>query len=187
MDQHHDRMDPGLRRQPEFAELTGRRPIGDPTIGARPGAGKQVGIGDGRGPRRAGGQQERGARRHRQTASPTCHRVQFFLLAVAKATAPGYRYEGLLHGWIKTSAAREMKSMALKARPEARPDRLTVLTFCAAACTVILTGFTLWALRHILTPIALAAFLLLLIDGLARGDFSAACRSCRAWRASLWP
>ena len=58
--------------------------------------------------------------------------------------------------------------MALSARPSARPDRLAVLTFCAAACTVILTGFTLWALRHILTPIALAAFLLLLIDGLAR-------------------
>jgi predicted PurR-regulated permease PerM len=30
------------------------------------------------------------------------------------------------------------------------------------------SGFTLWALRHILTPLALAVFLLLMIDGLAR-------------------
>ena len=32
----------------------------------------------------------------------------------------------------------------------------------------VLVGFSLWALRHLLTPLALAAFLLLLIDGLAR-------------------
>src|ERR1700722_1967391 len=53
-------------------------------------------------------------------------------------------------------------------RTERRGNRLSVLTACVATCTVILVGFTLWALRHILTPIALAIFLLLLIDGLAR-------------------
>ena len=47
-------------------------------------------------------------------------------------------------------------------------DRLTVLTYAVAAIAVILAGFSLWALRHILAPVALAAFLLLLIDGLAR-------------------
>jgi AI-2 transport protein TqsA len=47
-------------------------------------------------------------------------------------------------------------------------DRLTVLTYAVAAIAAMLGGFTLWALRHILAPVALAAFLLLLIDGLAR-------------------
>jgi len=37
------------------------------------------------------------------------------------------------------------------------------------ALAVIATGFALWALRSILTPLALAVFLLLMIDGLARG------------------
>jgi AI-2 transport protein TqsA len=53
-------------------------------------------------------------------------------------------------------------------RTERKGNRLSVLTACVATCTVILVGFTLWALRHILTPVALAIFLLLLIDGLAR-------------------
>ena len=53
-------------------------------------------------------------------------------------------------------------------RTERRGNRLSVLVVCAATCTVILAGFTLWALRHILTPIALAVFLLFLVDGLAR-------------------
>jgi predicted PurR-regulated permease PerM len=33
----------------------------------------------------------------------------------------------------------------------------------------LMTGFTLWAIREFLTPFALAIFLLLMIDGLARG------------------
>jgi len=33
----------------------------------------------------------------------------------------------------------------------------------------LMTGFTLWAIREFLTPFALAVFLLLMIDGLARG------------------
>jgi AI-2 transport protein TqsA len=63
----------------------------------------------------------------------------------------------------------ETKLMNPTAPLSGRGDRISVLTFCVATCTVILTGFTLWALRHILTPVALAAFLLLLIDGLERG------------------
>jgi AI-2 transport protein TqsA len=55
-----------------------------------------------------------------------------------------------------------------KSRPARTLDRLTVMTYAVAAIAVMLTGFTLWALRHILAPVALAAFLLLLIDGLAR-------------------
>ncbi len=53
-------------------------------------------------------------------------------------------------------------------RTTGTPDRLTVLTYAVAAIAVMLGGFTLWALRHILAPVALAAFLLILIDGLAR-------------------
>ena len=33
----------------------------------------------------------------------------------------------------------------------------------------LMTGFTLWAIREFLTPFVLAIFLLLMIDGLARG------------------
>ena len=33
----------------------------------------------------------------------------------------------------------------------------------------LMVGFTLWAIREFLTPFALAVFLLLMIDGLARG------------------
>lgn len=47
-------------------------------------------------------------------------------------------------------------------------DRLVVLIYWVAVGTVILAGFALWALRHILTPVALAAFMLVMIDGLAR-------------------
>jgi predicted PurR-regulated permease PerM len=64
--------------------------------------------------------------------------------------------------------AREKAPTGTK-QPRARErDQLSVLTVCVATCTVILAGFALWALRHILTPVALAVFLLLLIDGLAR-------------------
>jgi AI-2 transport protein TqsA len=56
----------------------------------------------------------------------------------------------------------------LNGRLADRRDDLAVLTFCAAVVTAIMAGFALWALRHILTPVALAVFLLLLIDGLAR-------------------
>jgi predicted PurR-regulated permease PerM len=58
--------------------------------------------------------------------------------------------------------------MAAKPPSSSPSAHLPVQTVCLAAITVILAGFTLWALRQILTPIALAAFLLLLIDGLAR-------------------
>jgi AI-2 transport protein TqsA len=47
-------------------------------------------------------------------------------------------------------------------------DQLDALIYCVSTATVILVGFSLWALRHILTPVALAAFMLLMIDGLAR-------------------
>lgn len=42
--------------------------------------------------------------------------------------------------------------------------RIGVMVLAAVA-----TGFALWAMRSILTPLALAIFLLLMIDGLARG------------------
>lgn len=64
--------------------------------------------------------------------------------------------------------AREKAPNEPKDRRAADRDRMSVLTVCVATSSVILVGFTLWALRHILTPIALAVFLLLLIDGLAR-------------------
>jgi AI-2 transport protein TqsA len=46
--------------------------------------------------------------------------------------------------------------------------QLAVLIYWVAIGTVILAGFSLWALRHILTPVALAAFMLVMIDGLSR-------------------
>ena len=64
--------------------------------------------------------------------------------------------------------ARETTPIHPTVRTERRGNRLSVLVVCAATCTVILAGFTLWGLRHILTPIALAVFLLFLVDGLAR-------------------
>src|SRR5665213_450689 len=64
--------------------------------------------------------------------------------------------------------ARETSTIQPTVRTERRGNRLSVLVVCAAICSVILAGFTLWALRHILTPIALAVFLLFLVDGLAR-------------------
>src|SRR5580704_1729675 len=64
--------------------------------------------------------------------------------------------------------ARETTPIKPTARTERKGDRLSMLVVCVATCTVILVGFTLWALRHILTPIALAVFLLFLVDGLAR-------------------
>src|SRR5258708_4537613 len=64
--------------------------------------------------------------------------------------------------------ARETTPIKPTARTERKGDRLSMLVVCVATCTVILVGFTLWALRHILTPIALAVFLLFLVDRLAR-------------------
>ena len=46
------------------------------------------------------------------------------------------------------------------------PRPVAPLTVCVAIITVIATGFALWALREILTPFILAAFLLLMIGGL---------------------
>ena len=51
--------------------------------------------------------------------------------------------------------------------PAPSPDRLSSLKIGVTVIAVILTGFTLWALRHILTPFVLAVFLLFLIGGLA--------------------
>ena len=45
---------------------------------------------------------------------------------------------------------------------------LIALKVCVAILAVIASGFAIWALRHILTPLVLAVFLLLMIDGLAR-------------------
>ncbi|MEO8811985.1 MAG: AI-2E family transporter, partial [Caulobacteraceae bacterium] len=47
-------------------------------------------------------------------------------------------------------------------------DRLASLKVGVAAIAVIAGAFALWALRHILTPFALAVFLLLVIDGSAK-------------------
>ncbi|HEY0435136.1 MAG TPA: hypothetical protein VGC92_00750, partial [Phenylobacterium sp.] len=47
-------------------------------------------------------------------------------------------------------------------------SQMAVLIYWVAIGTVILAGFSLWALRHILTPVALAAFMLVMIDGLSR-------------------
>jgi len=49
-----------------------------------------------------------------------------------------------------------------------RASALSVLKVCGVISTVILSGFALYALRHILTPLVLAVFLLLMVDGLAR-------------------
>ena len=48
------------------------------------------------------------------------------------------------------------------------PSRLASLQIPLAILAVIAVGFCLWALRAILTPLALAVFLLLMIDGMAR-------------------
>jgi len=55
-------------------------------------------------------------------------------------------------------------------RTDHRPDRgATSVRVGVMVLAAIATGFALWALRSILTPLALAIFLLLMIDGLARG------------------
>jgi len=45
---------------------------------------------------------------------------------------------------------------------------MAVLIYWVAVGTVILAGFSFWALRHILTPVVLAAFMLVMVDGLSR-------------------
>jgi predicted PurR-regulated permease PerM len=49
---------------------------------------------------------------------------------------------------------------------DTRPDRLGFLKTAVAIIAVILTLFTLWALRHVLEPLVIAVFLLLMIGGL---------------------
>ena len=49
---------------------------------------------------------------------------------------------------------------------DTRPQRLGFLKTSVAIMTVILALFALWALRHVLTPLILAVFLLLMIGGL---------------------
>src|SRR5258708_26822146 len=46
--------------------------------------------------------------------------------------------------------------------------QLKSLQIAQIITATILTGFTLWALRRILEPFALAVFLLIMVDGLAR-------------------
>ena len=57
--------------------------------------------------------------------------------------------------------------------PSARLKRLAGprngLEAAVMIMAALMTGFTLWAIREFLTPFALAIFLLLMIDGLARG------------------
>lgn len=57
--------------------------------------------------------------------------------------------------------------------PAARLRRLigprSGLEAAVMVMAALMTGFTLWAIREFLTPFALAIFLLLMIDGLARG------------------
>jgi len=57
--------------------------------------------------------------------------------------------------------------------PSARLHRLigprSGLEAAVMVMAALMTGFTLWAIREFLTPFALAVFLLLMIDGLARG------------------
>jgi predicted PurR-regulated permease PerM len=48
------------------------------------------------------------------------------------------------------------------------PRELSTVRVAVVIMAAILTGFALWALRHILTPFMLALFLLLMVDGLAR-------------------
>ncbi|MGZ6017836.1 MAG: AI-2E family transporter [Phenylobacterium sp.] len=65
------------------------------------------------------------------------------------------------------------KAGAAKSAPERSGDpvivHLRALRMAMFVIAVILTGFTLWVLRRILEPFVLALFLLIMIDGLARG------------------
>jgi AI-2 transport protein TqsA len=45
---------------------------------------------------------------------------------------------------------------------------VATLKVAGVICATILAGFALWALRHILVPLALAVFLLIMVDGMAR-------------------
>jgi AI-2 transport protein TqsA len=49
-----------------------------------------------------------------------------------------------------------------------RPSGQSALTAGVMVMAVIMTGATLWALRSLLEPLALAVFLLMMIDGMAR-------------------
>jgi predicted PurR-regulated permease PerM len=61
-----------------------------------------------------------------------------------------------------------MTDKAPTLQPGATPSRMKALSIANVIIAVILTGFTLWALRRILEPFVLALFLLIMIDGLAR-------------------
>ncbi|HKT54829.1 MAG TPA: AI-2E family transporter [Caulobacteraceae bacterium] len=62
--------------------------------------------------------------------------------------------------------------MATTPRSDAPPDGLighvTTLKVACVVCATILTGFALWALHRILEPLAMAVFLLIMVDGMAR-------------------
>jgi AI-2 transport protein TqsA len=58
--------------------------------------------------------------------------------------------------------------MAVSKRSDPILLQLKALRVAQFITAIILTGFTLWALRRILEPFVLAVFLLLMIDGLAR-------------------
>jgi AI-2 transport protein TqsA len=47
--------------------------------------------------------------------------------------------------------------------------QLTTVKVCAVISAVILTGAAFWALRRIMEPFVLALFLLIMVDGMARG------------------
>jgi AI-2 transport protein TqsA len=47
-------------------------------------------------------------------------------------------------------------------------DQITTLKIGVIVLATIATGFTMWALRHILEPFVLAMFLLIMVDGMAR-------------------
>ncbi len=53
-------------------------------------------------------------------------------------------------------------------RRDGLAGQITTLKVCAVIVATILTGFALWALRHILEPFVLALFLLIMVDGIAR-------------------
>lgn len=63
-----------------------------------------------------------------------------------------------------------MTGSGRQARPAASIlGQVTALKVAAVITAVVLTGFALWALRRILEPFVLAMFLLIMVDGMARG------------------
>ncbi len=62
-----------------------------------------------------------------------------------------------------------MSNARRAAGPSRAGGQLTTVKVCVVISTVILTGAAFWALRRILEPFVLALFLLIMVDGLARG------------------